>query len=87
RQELDLCHGCRSEAPEYDRRRPKLPYIRDFTAVWYYEDRVRGSILRYKFSGARSYAESYGRLMAMRIRQDLPEDVDLVTWVPIGPGR
>lgn len=87
REELDLCHTCRAEAPEYDRRRPKLRYIRDFTAVWYYEDQVRSSLLRFKFGGVRSYCESYGRLLAMRVRQELPEDIDLVTWVPIGPKR
>lgn len=87
REELDLCHACRAEAPEYDRRRPKIRYIRDFTAVWYYEDHVRGSLLRYKFHNARSYCDSYGRLLAMRVRRDLPEDIDLIAWVPIGPGR
>lgn len=87
REELDLCRGCREDTPRFVKRRDKLRFVADFTAVWYYEDKVRRSLLRYKFRNARHYSQGYGRMLAMRISQDLPEDMDLVTWVPIGPKR
>lgn len=87
REELDLCRGCREDMPRFVKRRDKLRFVADFTAVWYYEDKVRRSLLRYKFRNARHYSQGYGRMLAMRISQDLPEDMDLVTWVPIGPKR
>lgn len=87
KEELDLCHVCRREAPVYNGHGDKLRFVKKSTAVWYYEDMVRCSLLRYKFYNARSYGQCYGRMMAMRIAQDLPEEIDLVTWVPTGPKR
>lgn len=87
KEELDLCRVCRRKAPAYDGRRDKLRFVKKYTAVWYYEDTVRRSLLRYKFHNARSYSQCYGRMMAMKITEDLPEEIDLVTWVPIGPKR
>ncbi len=86
REELDLCHRCRMDAPEWVPGRSKYPFLASLTAVWYYEGVVRGSILRYKFGGCRSYAESYGRLMAMAV---LKSEIgfDLITWIPISAKR
>lgn len=84
--ETDLCHSCRCDTPECSRSNLKLPYLAHWTALWYYEGNVRGSILRFKFHGRRSYAETYGRLLAMKL---LAEDVafDILTWVPISRQR
>lgn len=87
RDETDLCRPCRQEAPQAPLGKRKLPYLAGWTAVWYYEDKVRESILRYKFSGLRSYAPAYGRMLACKIRQDFPEGFDLITWVPISAKR
>ena len=84
---LDLCHECRTKTPVYRCAGRTLRFIEAYTAVWYYEDLVRGSILRYKFHNARSYSGCYGRMIAMRVLQELPQDIDLITWVPIGPKR
>ncbi len=84
--ETDLCRKCRTETDEYHRFGRKLPRIANFTAVWYYEERVRESLIRYKFGNARSYAQSYGRLAAMRILEDL-EPADVITWVPVSTMR
>ena len=81
--ELDLCNACRIDSPECTNHQKKLPFIDSWTAVWYYEDSVRRSILRYKFRGARSYAQGYGRLLAMKLLQDHPDGFDAITWVPI----
>ncbi len=87
REMLDLCHACRASAPHFCGRRKKRRYIRDWTALWYYEDMVRESLLRYKFSGRRSYALAYGRMLAMRIQQDLTESFDVLTWAPVSRRR
>lgn len=80
--ETDLCHSCRCDTPEFPFTKHKLPYLAHWTALWYYEGKVRESILRYKFYGERSYSETYGRMLAMKL---LAEDCafDVLTWVPI----
>jgi len=81
--EQDLCRECRCESPEYPGRKENLQFLDSFTAVWYYEGNVRKSLLRYKFYHARSYADGYGRLLAMKLLQTNPEGFDCVTWVPV----
>lgn len=81
--ELDLCRKCRIEAPVAPISRKKLPFIDSWASVWYYEERARASILRYKFYGARSNARGYGRLLAMKLQEAHPEGFDVLTWVPI----
>lgn len=85
--ELDICHQCRIDAPECPVSRNKLPRLDSWVAVWYYEDLPRKSLLRYKFHSARSYAQSYGRLLAMKIDREHPDGFDLLTWIPISTQR
>ena len=87
RNELDLCLACRADSPEYPDKRGKLPFLDSYTAIWYYEGPVRASLLRYKFRGCRSYAEGYGRLLAMKLLGCDRADFDVITWVPISPLR
>ena len=86
-EELDLCEACRLNAPECTNFRKKFPFIDSWTAVWYYEDSVRRSLLRYKFQHARSYAQGYGRLLAMRLLEANADGFDLLTWVPVSARR
>ena len=86
KEETDLCRACRVDQPEYPFGKKKVPHIAQLTAVWIYEGDVRRSIHRYKFGGARHYAEIYGRLLAMRIHRDLP-GADVLTWVPVSRRR
>lgn len=81
-EESDLCHSCRCDTPEFPDTKLKLPYLAHWTSLWYYEGTVRKSILRFKFHGHRSYAEVYGRLLAMKL---LSQDAsfDILSWVPI----
>lgn len=51
--------------------------------MWYYEDDVSKSIRRFKFGNARSYADVYARLLAMRLQDVFPEAFDLLVWVPV----
>ena len=84
--EVDLCHECRTNGSEHPDGKLKLSFIDSWSALWYYEDNVRGSLLRYKFFGHRHLAAGYGRLLAIALQQEL-EDYDLLTWVPISTLR
>ena len=86
REETDLCGDCRRETAEFCRYNRKIPNIADFTAVWYYEDQVRESLIRYKFYNQRSYAPAYGRMMALKVLEHL-EMPDVITWVPVSRRR
>lgn len=83
RQESDLCHDCRKNAPEFRRTKSNIPFIAQWTAVWYYKDDVRKSIHRFKFGNARRYAGVYARLLAVKLQQSLTQDYDILTWVPV----
>jgi len=83
-EELDLCHSCRVDTEECPvTRQRKLPFLDSWLAVWYYEDWVRRSIIRFKFRGARGYAAGYGRMLAMKLLKEHPEGFDGLTWVPV----
>ena len=85
--ETDLCRDCRQTQPEFQGHKIKLSFLAEWTGVWYYKENVRQSILRYKFRSRRSYAQSYGRLLAMKLMNEGWEDVDLLTWAPISRRR
>lgn len=93
--ETDLCRGCRTSAPEYpfgasnpDSGRKNTGHFLDsFTAVWYYEENVRRSILRYKFRRATHLAPKFGRALAMKLLEQGPERFDVLTWVPVSTAR
>ena len=83
KEETDLCTACRCEAPFFPDTKRNLQFLDSFAAVWYYESSVRGSLLRFKFRGARGYAASYGRLLAMRLLEQYPEGFEVLTWIPV----
>ena len=81
--EIDLCKQCRVEAPEAPADKGKIQFLDSWAPIWYYEENVRSSLLRFKFGGRRSYAQGYGRLLAMKLRREHPEGFDVLTWVPV----
>jgi len=83
KEETDLCTACRMEAPFFPDTKRNLQFLDSSAAVWYYESSVRGSLLRFKFRGARGYAASYGRLLAMRLLEQYPEGFEVLTWIPV----
>jgi ComF family protein len=85
--ETDLCHKCRVNAPDCPVLRAKYPYLHSWVALWYYEDDVRSSLLRYKFYGKRGQAEAYGRLLGMKLMREDLLDFDILTFVPISDKR
>lgn len=86
-QESDLCHDCRINAPEYVKSKNRFSFVAGWTALWYYKDKARQSILRYKFRGYRSYAAVYGRLLAMHLLRQDEVFFDLIGWVPVSRRR
>ena len=80
--ETDLCHSCRRNAPEFIPAKNNIPFVAGWTAVWYYKENVQKSIVRYKFRNVRSYADAYARFLALRI-QEMQVDFDYITWVPV----
>lgn len=84
--QTDLCHSCRTHTQEHPKGHIKLSYIADWTALWYYEGNVRGSLLRFKFHNRRSYAQAYGRMLAMKLLKEQAQ-FDILTWVPISALR
>ena len=87
KEETDLCRGCRESQLEYNGSKIKISFLAQWTGLWYYKKNVRLSILRYKFYGRRNYAQSYGRLLAMKLLKEGWDDTDLLTWIPISRQR
>lgn len=81
--ETDLCRSCRQNAPEYPKGKFKISFVARWTAVWYYKDDVRSSMLRYKFLRRYRYGGIYGRLLAMKLLSSGMDAFDVLTWVPI----
>lgn len=86
-EETDLCRSCRENMPVFDGRKIRLSFVADWTALWYYKDNVRTSILRFKFGSTRSYAAVYGRLLAMHLQSKGKDSFDVLTWVSTGTRR
>lgn len=85
--QLDLCITCRTEISPCPKPKKQIQFLASWTVLWYYEGNVRKSLLRYKFRNKRSYANTYGRLLAMKLEQEYPEGFDLLTWIPISSLR
>ena len=86
-QETDLCHRCRAETEDFARSKLKISFVAGWTSMWYYNGKVRHSILLYKFYSRRSYGSIYGRLLAAKLQSDPLCDYDILTWVPVSRRR
>lgn len=80
--ELHLCRVCLSAQPEFHHAKRNIPFIAHWTALWYYRDMVRPSILRFKFYGYRNYAKRYGQMLSHKLDY-LENEYDILTWVPV----
>ena len=86
-QQTDLCGSCRQSVREFTGPKKKYSFIAGWTALWYYEDAVRESMKQFKFYNHPSYADSYGRLLAMHLMKEDMLDFDILTWVPVSAKR
>lgn len=84
-----ICDGCRDGLPYA--KGSQITQTGNFFDVCVspllYEGDVRKSILRFKFKGAVSYADCYGKLLAACIREHLTGKYDLISWVPLSAKR
>ena len=87
KEETDLCRDCRMDQEEYVSGKKKISFIAQWTAMWYYKEKVRNSLHQFKFYNVRSHADAYGRLLAMHLLHKGWTDFDLVTWAPISARR
>jgi len=86
REQTDLCHDCRQTVKEFTFAKNNIPFVARWSALWYYSDSVRYSILRYKFYHCRGHARCYGRLLAMKLERE-GLDFDVLSWIPIASLR
>lgn len=83
RDEKVLCPECEKKPPVFRRAKRNIPFIAHWTALWYYKDKVRPSIRRFKFYNFRFYAKSYAELLCPKIENDLGKDFDILSWTPV----
>lgn len=85
RGENGLCAHCQSELPwivgQAAEQTPE--FISCCVSPLWYQDKVRESIHRYKFSDRNGYAKTYGKLVAQCVTDHLAGRYDLITWVPL----
>jgi ComF family protein len=86
RNELDLCIDCRRDTEKVLYPLIKSKSFECCHSVYYYKDKVASAVKKLKFAGKISHADSFGRLLAMKL---LTANVtaDLITWVPISAKR
>ena len=84
-----LCPDCQRDLPWTPGtfREGKGEFLTACAAPLLYQDMVRTSHHRYKFSGIRSYAVPYAELMAQCAADRLEADFDVLTWVPLSAKR
>lgn len=83
-----ICQRCDETLPRTsDGGRRRGDFFSECVSALYYEDAVRDAIHRYKFNGAQAYAPALGELLAECIYEDLEGEYDILSWVPLDPGR
>ncbi|MBR0446255.1 MAG: ComF family protein [Oscillospiraceae bacterium] len=85
--QTDLCQSCRRDTDPYPKTKYKISFVAGWTSMWYYNGKVRHSILLYKFYNRRSYGSIYGRLLAEKLLREPLCDYDILTWVPVSRRR
>jgi len=85
--DFSVCGCCAQELPEYDGPLRKVPYYEKVVAPFFYEEPVRGAVLRFKFHGMRAYAGQFAAWMAIWIRDHLSDTFDMISWVPCSRRR
>ena len=85
--ETDICADCLEGLPNFEGPAPQVDGADDVCVTFFYENDLRESFLRYKFSGRDFYGKIYGRWMADRILETLGRAFDFVSWVPVSRKR
>lgn len=87
--ERGMCAHCQEALPWLagSQAEQTLEFISLCVSPLRYQGEVRGSIHRYKFKGLKGYAELYGSLVAQCVKDHLPGEYDLISWVPLSEKR
>lgn len=94
-QETDICQDCLVTAPFYPYsaanpapgKKRRMQFLDSLTAVWYYEEDIRHSILLFKFYKSVHLGKQFGRTLAVKLHWEGPQSIDYITWVPVSSLR
>ena len=81
--EINICQDCRTRVKSLSGTKRMIPFVAQWTAMWYYKGDVRKSIQRFKFYNCRHNAVVYGRLLALKLLDEYSQLPEMITWVPI----
>ena len=81
-----LCPKCQRDLP-WTQQEKTVEFLDSCVAPLWYEDDVRHSHHRYKFSGVRGYAGTYSLLMSQCATDRLDGEFDVVCWAPLSKRR
>ena len=83
-----ICPKCEDRLPFTENGgRRRGDFFAECISALYYEGDVWEAIHRYKFQGVQAYAEVFGELTASCIYENLHDDFDILSWVPLDPRR
>ena len=85
--ETEICADCLEALPNFEGPAPQVDGCDALCVTLFYEEAVRESFLRFKFSGRDFYADIYGKWMAGTIRDKLGGGFDGICWVPVSKKR
>ena len=80
-----LCRKCREHVPFAES--VSIPGVSSCVSACRYEGRMADAVRRFKFNGRQAYASAFGELVAERIYEDLRDDYDILSWVPLAADR
>ncbi len=87
RDEADVCNDCARKLLHMDASERSGEFFSVCVAALPYEEPVRSSIHRYKFSGRQEYARTYAPLLTACVCERLSGRFDLVSFVPVSAKR
>lgn len=83
-----ICPACETAIPRTsDGGRRKGDFFSECVSALYYQGDVKEAVHRYKFNGVQAYAAVFGELLATCIYEELESEYDILSWVPLDPGR
>lgn len=82
-----VCSACMDRLPEHDGADPHVNFAERCVSTFFYEEPLRESFHRFKFSGRTFYAKQYGEWMSVTIGDKLAGSYDIISWVPVSRKR
>lgn len=84
-----MCPNCQRTLPWLlgARAEKRVEFVETCVSALRYQERVKQSIHRFKFTGRSWYAKTYGVLAAQCVHDHLNGAYDVITWVPVSKKR